>query len=250
MNYSFYTLILCFVLFSCKDSRNKSSDWIILEFKVFTINTPPNWTIIKEKGIDSYVGGLTNGVDSLYFDYGWYSAEVGEEDPLKHKFAMDTVNGKIASIVIPKEEAKGQIAMSILKLKDKNNKFIIGGTNVSNTNLILKIFKSIRFEDSDTSKNSNLTITKFSNNSMGTGKSLFMANCASCHSRFKDATGPSLKDITNNRENEWIYNFLTNRSKVLSKKQQEQLKSKWQFECMSFPTLTREQVNLIIDYAD
>ena len=50
-----------------------SSKWQTLDFGIFKLTAPKNWTIVKEQGIDSYYGGLTNGKDSLWFDYGRFS---------------------------------------------------------------------------------------------------------------------------------------------------------------------------------
>lgn len=69
----FIVLLFLLPVYACKEAR---PDYHILDFGVFKLVTPGDWSIFKEKGIDSYVGGLTNGKDSLWFDYGWYSAEL------------------------------------------------------------------------------------------------------------------------------------------------------------------------------
>ena len=231
---------------ACK--RHDKKEWKTLDFKSFTLKTPSNWEILKEKGIDSNVGGLTNGIDSLYFDYGWYSQEVGDEEANKHKFTTDTVNGKIASIVIPTIEGDGQTAMSISQFKDNQNRFIIGGTNVKDNKLVLQIFKSLTFPESDTNKNSVLTIEKFKNSSTGTGKSLFMASCAACHSKLKNSTGPALNDISTKRTNEWIYTYLTKRNTLEKDKRTKDLQMEYGINCIEVKALTREQVDRIINY--
>lgn len=136
-------LFICLLIVSC--STNTTTAWQTLDFKAFKIKTPNGWKEFKEKDIDSYVGGLTNGKDSLWFDYGWYSADIGDEDPVKHKFTKDTVNGLPANVVIPVNSLDGSIGMNIRV--NKKNKFFIGGSNIQQTDTILKMFSSIVFKE-------------------------------------------------------------------------------------------------------
>lgn len=238
--------ILLLGLYSCGQDKNK--DWKTLDFGSFKLTTPHNWIIIKEKGIDSYVGGLTNGKDTLFFDYGWYSPSVGDEDPLKHKLAIDTVNGLIANIVIPNKDGDGQIAMSISQFKDEQDKFIIGGTNIYGTDTILKIFKSLRFPESDTTNNPTLTMTKFASNPTGSGKQLFQMNCNSCHLKDRVMVGPALSDIKTKRTFEWTYKFLTDKNSLKNNSAFRNLTKNQEVNCMEFPKLTKQELQLILDY--
>ena len=132
--------ILLILTVSCK---TKTADWQTLDFGSFKLKTPSGWTAIERKGIDSYVGGLTNIKDTLSFDYGWYSPDIGDEDPRKHKFGQDTINGLIARLVIPITPGDGYIRMYIPV--NREDKFSISGHNIKSTDTILKIFKSIIF---------------------------------------------------------------------------------------------------------
>ena len=196
-------LIIIFIILiaSC---NTKKSDWQTLDFGAFKLNTPNNWQEFKQKGIDSYVGGLTNGKDSLWFDYGWYSQEIGDEDFKKHMFGQDTINGLIATLVFPIKPGDGDIGMFIPI--DKEDKFSIRGYNIQQTDTILKIYRSIIFKESDTSKNGHFR--RYPN---GTGRTLYSQNCASCHSIRKTLSGPALADRTQVRSVDWIHKFLTNR---------------------------------------
>src|ERR1700761_3791910 len=64
-----------------------------LDFGAFTLKTPKEWTKFTEQGIDSYVGGLTNGKDTLEFDYGWWSHMIENYDDPSSVFAADTLDG-------------------------------------------------------------------------------------------------------------------------------------------------------------
>jgi hypothetical protein len=238
--------ILTLGLVSC--GQDKNQNWKTLDFGSFKLTTPETWKIVELKGIDSYVGGLTDGKDTLFFDYGWYCPSVGDEDFKTHKFAMDTVNGLLANIVIPNEDGKGSIGMSISHFKDEQDKFIIGGTNINATDTILQIFKSLKFPESDTTKNSILTLEKFVSNPTGSGKQLFTNNCSSCHMKDGFIVGPPLKTIKTKRTFEWTYKFLTDRKSMQNDKEFLKLTKGKEYHCMEFKTLTKKELQLIIDF--
>jgi hypothetical protein len=74
-------LILIVALTSCNQSRRKDGTKT-LDFGAFTIETPPSWTKIEEKGVDSYVGRIAiDEKDTLDFDLGWYSNTLTEDEP-------------------------------------------------------------------------------------------------------------------------------------------------------------------------
>ncbi|HMU46801.1 MAG TPA: c-type cytochrome [Chitinophagaceae bacterium] len=233
--------ILLILTASCK---TKTSEWQTLDFGSFKLKTPSGWTEIERTGIDSYVGGLTNGKDTLSFDYGWYSPDIGDEDPKKHKFGQDTINGLIARIAIPITPGDGYIRMYIPVNRD--DKFSISGHNIQSTDTILKIFKSIVFKESDTTINSELTMSKFKEYPNGTGKTLVMQKCASCHAMNKIVEGPALKDLMQDRTSEWLYKFFTNRGSVSNDSMHIKLKEVFNNrECMTFPDITKEEIELI-----
>jgi hypothetical protein len=236
--------VLIMMVVSCKTEKGQ---WQTLDFKAFQLKAPAGWRIVKAEGIDSYVGGLTNGKDSLWFDYGWYSPEVGEEDPSKHQFARDTINGLIADLVTPINPGDGNIGMYIPINKD--DKFSIVGYNIRSTDTILKIFKSIVFEESDTSLNSILTLDKFRRLPYGSGKRLFRQYCISCHALQKVIIGPALSEIAQERSADWMLKFITDRKLVaLDTVRFKQKRDFHNGECMQFPDLNKDQVDLLITY--
>jgi len=46
---------------------------IVIDAGPFQVTTPSDFKLIKEQGIDSFVGKITNGKIEFRFDYGWYS---------------------------------------------------------------------------------------------------------------------------------------------------------------------------------
>ncbi|UKM66160.2 cytochrome c [Flavobacteriaceae bacterium GSB9] len=191
--------ISIYFLFSSNSQKSNNDDF---NFGAFHIKIPEHWKKIEFDGIDSYVGGITNGNDSLTFDYGWYSYDFSYEDGEKQLFATDTINGKIALITKPKETGNGTIGIYIEKAY-KENRFNLIGKNIADEDLILEIFKSIKFKDSDTTLNSESIgfsnkITPYS------GRSLFYANCAACHHKNKNMTGPAFGGIKELEFKKWI----------------------------------------------
>lgn len=236
--------ILFILTVSC---TTKKADWQTLDFGPFKLKTPGDWTEIERKGIDSYVGGLTNGKDVLFFDYGMYSPDIGDEDPKKHKFAQDTINGLVARLAIPITPGDGYIRMNILV--NSGNKFSIGGRNIQSTDTILKIFKSIIFKESDTAVNSVLTMSKFKEYPPWIGKNLFMKKCGSCHALNSHTEAPALKDLIQDRGTDWLFKFFAQRDQVANDSMHLKLKAVFNNrECMTFPEITKEEIELIVDY--
>lgn len=139
-----YLLILLFLL-SCRDESKT------LDAGSFTIEVPNNWEILKEKGIDSFVGKISiDETDTVSFDLGWYSNSLDEEKPyylendrvfllndrkskpnsllyeyygrtdttdlekfLKNKVSFETIDNKKAKIISPKKAGYGTTGIFI-----------------------------------------------------------------------------------------------------------------------------------------
>ena len=237
-------IIIVILTVSCK---TKTESWQTLDFGAFKLKTPKGWSIIEAQGYDSYVGRLTNGSDTFSFDYGWYTAEIDETEHTNHLYAQDTINGLTAVLQIPKVDGEGSIVMFIPKVTG-SNKFGIAGSNIKGTDTILKIFKSIVFEQSDTSKNSLLVRSKFKEYPYGSGVTLFRANCASCHTFNKKLSGPPLKEVIKERSAEWIYQFLTERKSIIPDSLYKARLAEYQAHCIEYPELTKRDVTEIVEY--
>lgn len=178
-------IILFIVIFiSCSDSKIKP-DKQLLDFGSFTIETPDNWTKIKAKGIDSYVGQIAiDSSDTLYFDLGWYSNDLTEYEPQiiersmlqhidnpgdtadyiivdsrkgidpdkykKNNVSWDTVDGRRAKIVFPRQPGIGTTGIYIDSLWQAGSdidKFNLYGNNLkpSNQKLVLQAIKTLKF---------------------------------------------------------------------------------------------------------
>ena len=133
-------------------SQNNGKSHLI-DFDLFSIILPTDFKYKRIDGIDSFVGEIKNGKSTFFFDYGWYSYSLTEENKERQLFATDTINGKIAYLTKPKTTGNGTIGIYIEKAF-KENRFNLIGKGIQNEELILDIFKSIKFRDSDTLVNS------------------------------------------------------------------------------------------------
>ncbi len=243
MNLRLITIIVILIV-SCK---TKTADWQSLDFGDFKIKAPNDWRKFNKHGIDAYIGGLTNGKDSLWFYFGSFvSGFQGNNE--NYLFAQDTINGKIAAIKIPKKDSAGAIEMFINNAQDQT-KFVLAGSS-ANRHLVLKIFKSVVFQSSDTTKNGTLNTSKFKEYPLGSGTTIYNWNCKSCHSLNKMLVGPALTtELINSRTKEWLYTFFKDRKNL--KQDSLNLERKKEFgetNCIELTDYSKEDVEQLISY--
>ncbi|WP_344974235.1 c-type cytochrome [Compostibacter hankyongensis] len=87
------------------------------------------------------------------------------------------------------------------------------------------------------------------------GKTLFQANCATCHNPIKPMTGPALqgvvKDIPGGMD--WVYDWVHNSSKVVASGDPyaNQIFNQWgKVQMTAFPQLSKEDIDNIFAYVD
>ena len=133
-------LMICFSLLSCEDEFENSDT---VDFGGFQVEVPSSWKTFTDVGYDSQVGGLTNGKDTLSYDYGWYSYNFSAETTETHNRTETQIDGREALIVQPRKKGKGLIGMFVQV--DSLNRFSISGRS-KDEKTVLRIFKSVRFE--------------------------------------------------------------------------------------------------------
>jgi hypothetical protein len=177
-------LLLLFII-SCAVSKNKS-DKQTLDFGSFVIETPKGWIKINAHGADSYVGRIAiDNTDTLDFDLGWYSNKLDEHDPTildssmigaidtskayskeiifvkdvrkvdpdkykKNNVSWDTIDGRKAKIVFPRQSGIGTTGIYIDSLWPSGSnidKFNLYGDNLktSNEKLFLQALRTLKF---------------------------------------------------------------------------------------------------------
>jgi cytochrome c2 len=86
------------------------------------------------------------------------------------------------------------------------------------------------------------------------GKAIFQNNCASCHSVFKDLTGPALGNVSDRlRDRKLLYKWVRNPAAVLKSGNIYFNSLKKQFDNVqmtAFSDLSDAEIDAIIDYVD
>ena len=244
-----FALLIVVLLTACNAPRENKKDWHTLDFGAFRLKTPSDWKQFKEQGMDSYVGGITNGKDSMWFDLGRYSAEIDDEDSDMHLYALDTINGLIGIIQIPKVDGKGSLRLSIPRVNDKD-KFNIGGDSIKGSETIVQIFKSVVFEESDTTINGKLSREDFKAFDKGSGLVLYSVACRSCHHRIKDATGPALTpELLDSRSAEWLFRFFSDRKSIQQDSAYQSRKRAFDgVECIILADRSEREIKQLVSY--
>lgn len=74
------SLTLCFLFFIGCDQKefdvyveSEKPNWHKIDLKNFELETPKEYQFQPHQGIDSFVGEISNGQVTFFFDYGWYS---------------------------------------------------------------------------------------------------------------------------------------------------------------------------------
>jgi len=177
------TLIVLLVLASCNSNKPAASTHTI-DFGAFTIETPASWQKVEQRGADSYVGSIAiDKKDTLFFDLGWYSNKLTEEDPVmidrstllnmknpdtagyiivdkdthvdmdkyrKNNVHWDTIDNYLAKIVYPRKTGTGTTGVyidSLWRAGSDVDRFNLYGTNLqpANEKLVLEALKTIKF---------------------------------------------------------------------------------------------------------
>ena len=157
MNPRFYLVFPILLLTSCYGDPSETKE---LHFNDFTIKVPGNWHRYTEEFPDFEMKGITNEVDSIWYEFAFskndFIGKVGEG----HLYATDTINGFPAYIAIPDSSTIGYTRL--LVDIDSNRRFMMSGYKIKDVQTVLSIFKSARFANGDTSKNPVLTRDRFS----------------------------------------------------------------------------------------
>ncbi len=138
----FFALMIPLVMSGCR--RDETAPAKEINFTVFGMTLASGWEGFRLQGIDSFVGGLTNKKDTLFFDYGWYSGDFkmfSEKDYIK---VIKKINGKNAEVIRP--VIKGEGILGVLIQADAMNRLRITGKS-REEEVVLRMFDSIVFPD-------------------------------------------------------------------------------------------------------
>jgi hypothetical protein len=143
--------ICLFKIGLCQTAEKNDTALVIIEFNSFYLKASKDWQKIRLQGFDSYVGGITNGKDTLSFDFGKYSSDL-TEDSDNQLYANDTINGKYGIVTKPKIKGKGTLGVYFENIDGRS--FNLYTLNSNNEDTIIDIFQSITFKTSNPAINS------------------------------------------------------------------------------------------------
>ncbi len=134
----FHVMLCVFSFVSCIGQKKDTT----FSFGAFSLRAPVSWKKMSLQGIDSRVGGLTNGIDTLTFDYGMWSYKPKRKDD-DCKISYRLQSGRIARYAKQRQNGKGLTAIYIRRGWHK--KLCFEGSNLKNEKEALKIMRSIHF---------------------------------------------------------------------------------------------------------
>ncbi|HEV7381576.1 MAG TPA: hypothetical protein VGN64_17380 [Dyadobacter sp.] len=100
---------LCVILACTKEEPR--SEWETFDFTTFSLEAPSTWKPFTSQGYDSKVGGVTNGKDTLFYDYGMYSNRFTTETSQTHVITEIDRQGYPTRMVKPKKPGNGVIGI-------------------------------------------------------------------------------------------------------------------------------------------
>ena len=102
-------------------------NWQLVDANSFTISLPPSWKFNTLQGIDSYVAEFVGDGVTLNFDYGWYSNPLADESDSRYVVTYETIDGKKAKIVVPKDIGNGTTGVYFEDVGDGMSRLQISG---------------------------------------------------------------------------------------------------------------------------
>ena len=109
-------------------------------------------------------------------------------------------------------------------------------------------------EEPPTVQTYSIPIDSYKSNNGHDGKAIFQNNCASCHSTFKDLTGPALGGVSKRLpDRKLVYKWVRNPAAILKSGDVYFNTLKKQFgdvQMTAFPDLTDGEIDAVIDYIE
>lgn len=217
------------------------NNWHQIDLGAFELSSPTDFKYVRQKGIDSYVGLITNGIDTLHFDFGWYSNDLSDR---KFSRSHDTVNGIPAITAFSKPTGAG---IHFPTAKGENALTIFSST--INKGLASQIFKTIKIEGSTGRTTYELGSNVFP--VLSAREQLFNKNCIHCHSLDYKLVGPSLRSIVGRTSKEWFTSWIRSPDQLIeSNEQAAELYRDYGKISHPYFSLTDEEIELLISFTE
>ena len=126
-------------------SESDIQGWHTVNIEKFTIQTPVEFKLFRLRGYDSFVGGLTDLNDTLFFDFGLYSNTLKELTSPDFEVFNETINSKKFRIAIGQNDLK-YIAAYTDDLQN-DNRLMIDCSNCRNLDQKKRIIETIEFKE-------------------------------------------------------------------------------------------------------
>ncbi len=136
------TLFLLLTLTACREKG--PADLKSLDFGEFQLSAPDTWRAFSRQGIDSKIGGITDGRDTLLYDYGWYSYDLRQQTAATHRRTTTTLDGRAALLVQPLQKGKGILGVYVKV--DEMIRFNLLGNNLRDEETAVRILGSVTFK--------------------------------------------------------------------------------------------------------
>jgi hypothetical protein len=124
-------LITSIITYSCNDNSNDSKSLKEIEIGEYSFQFPDDFKLIKENGLDSHVGKVSNGKIEFHFDYGYYSnSSANSKEEYVNKWiwksnALSQLNYSIGSNINPYEEHKHVSLLRYSKIDSSHVRLIL-----------------------------------------------------------------------------------------------------------------------------
>ena len=80
--------------------------WHTIQTGRFEIQTPVEFKFFRKRGIDSFIGGITDKNDTISFDYGYYSSSLNDLRTPNFDIIYKSINERDFKIMIGKNDIK------------------------------------------------------------------------------------------------------------------------------------------------
>lgn len=115
----------------------------------------------------------------------------------------------------------------------------------------LLTFSTLTFGQETAAADATAAAAVTSDGDAAAGKTLFNANCASCHNLYKKRTGPALFGVGDKYEKEWLYKWIRNSAELIASGDQQAI-AIWeeynQSPMNAFPGLSDADIDNLIAY--
>lgn len=129
-------------LLACLGCRS-STESKRLDFGKFILTVPETWRSFSAQGYDSMVGGVTDGRDTLRYDYGWYSYDFRNETTATHRRHGLKIGTRDALLVQPLQPNRGLLGLFVRV--DDRNRLTLYGRDLRDEETALGICRSVAF---------------------------------------------------------------------------------------------------------